>query len=120
MYFAVSLARRLQDPLLEYIKVHPMHMGVGMYQHDIPERILHASLDSVMTECVSFVGVDINSASEFVLRSVLENIVLVVYPLIIDLISLLINDGLVDITSWLSGRAKTATSLSGQDMLYIS
>lgn len=65
---ALSLARRLQDPLLEYIKVHPMHMGVGMYQHDIPERILHASLDSVMTECVSFVGVDINSASEFVLR----------------------------------------------------
>lgn len=65
---SVSLAKRLQDPLLEYIKVHPMHMGVGMYQHDIPERILHASLDSVMTECVSFVGVDINSASEFVLR----------------------------------------------------
>ncbi|KAK3857870.1 hypothetical protein Pcinc_035916 [Petrolisthes cinctipes] len=65
---ALSLAKRLQDPLLEYIKVHPMHMGVGMYQHDIPERILHASLDSVMTECVSFVGVDINSASEFVLR----------------------------------------------------
>ncbi|MPC33458.1 S1 RNA-binding domain-containing protein 1 [Portunus trituberculatus] len=65
---ALSLARRLQDPLLEYIKVHPMHMGVGMYQHDIPERILHASLDSVMTECVSFVGVDINCASEFVLR----------------------------------------------------
>ncbi|KAG7158514.1 S1 RNA-binding domain-containing protein 1-like [Homarus americanus] len=66
---ALSLARRLQDPLLEYIKVHPMHMGVGMYQHDIPERILHASLDSVMTECVSFVGVDINSASEFVFRT---------------------------------------------------
>ncbi|XP_068247368.1 S1 RNA-binding domain-containing protein 1 [Palaemon carinicauda] len=65
---AVSLARRLQDPLLEYIKVHPMHLGVGMYQHDIPERMLHASLDSVMTECVSFVGVDINCASEFALR----------------------------------------------------
>ncbi|KAK7082641.1 Nucleic acid binding [Halocaridina rubra] len=65
---AVSLARRLQDPLLEYIKVHPMHLGVGMYQHDIPERMLHASLDSVMTECVSFVGVDINSASEYALR----------------------------------------------------
>ncbi|CAL4124636.1 unnamed protein product [Meganyctiphanes norvegica] len=65
---AISLARRLQDPLLEYIKVHPMHMGVGMYQHDIPERLLHASLDSVMTECVSFVGIDINVASEFALR----------------------------------------------------
>lgn len=52
-----------------------MHMGVGMYQHDIPERILHASLDSVMTECVSFVGVDINSASEFVLRLVPENFI---------------------------------------------
>lgn len=79
--FTVSLARRLQDPLLEYIKVHPMHMGVGMYQHDIPERILHASLDSVMTECVSFVGVDINSASEFVLRSVPENFMMVLYLL---------------------------------------
>ncbi|XP_076062229.1 S1 RNA-binding domain-containing protein 1 isoform X3 [Oratosquilla oratoria] len=65
---AISLSRRLQDPLLEYVKVHPMHLGVGMYQHDIPERILHSSLDSVMTECVSFVGVDINVASEFVLR----------------------------------------------------
>lgn len=65
---AISLARRLQDPLLEYIKVHPKHLGVGMYQHDISERLLHASLDSVMTECMSFVGIDINVASEFALR----------------------------------------------------
>ncbi|KAL7639440.1 UNVERIFIED_CONTAM: hypothetical protein RMT77_009941 [Armadillidium vulgare] len=65
---AVSLARRLQDPLLEYVKVHPMHLGVGMYQHDIPEKLLHTSLDSVMTECVSFVGLDINVASDIVLR----------------------------------------------------
>ena len=68
--FVVSLARRLQDPLLEYVKVHPMHLGVGMYQHDIPEKLLNSSLESVMTECVSFVGVDINVASEFVLRYV--------------------------------------------------
>ena len=67
---AVSLARRLQDPLLEYVKVPPMHLGVGMYQHDVSSKLLGTSLDLVMMECVSFVGVDLNVASEIVLRKV--------------------------------------------------
>ena len=67
---AVSLARRLQDPLLEYVKVPPMHLGVGMYQHDISKKWLTTSLDSIVMECVSFVGVDLNVASEIVLKRV--------------------------------------------------
>lgn len=67
---AVSLARRLQDPLLEYVKVPPMHLGVGMYQHDVASKLLKTSLDSVVMECVSFVGVDLNVASELILKKV--------------------------------------------------
>jgi len=67
---AVSLARRLQDPLLEYVKVPPMHLGIGMYQHDVNAKLLSSSLDSVVMECVSFVGVDLNVASELVLKKV--------------------------------------------------
>lgn len=67
---AVSLARRLQDPLLEYVKVPPMHLGVGMYQHDVSKKLLSTSLDAVVMECVSFVGVDLNVASEVILKKV--------------------------------------------------
>ena len=65
---AVSLARRLQDPLGELVKVEPKHLGVGMYQHDVPEKQLSSTLDEIVVECVSFVGVDINIASDCLLR----------------------------------------------------
>jgi len=64
----VSIARRLQNPLMELVKIEPQHIGVGMYQHDIAEAKLSTRLDSVLSECVSFVGVEINSASEHILR----------------------------------------------------
>ncbi|XP_064596790.1 S1 RNA-binding domain-containing protein 1-like [Liolophura sinensis] len=67
---AVSIARRLQDPLAELVKIDPKHIGVGMYQHDVSDSLLHKSLDSVVEECVSFVGVDVNSGSECLLRRV--------------------------------------------------
>jgi len=62
------LARRLQDPLGELVKVEPKHLGVGMYQHDVPEKQLNSTLDEVVVECVSFVGVDVNTASRCLLR----------------------------------------------------
>ncbi|CAH1264026.1 SRBD1 [Branchiostoma lanceolatum] len=65
---AVSIARRLQDPLVELVKIEPKNIGVGMYQHDISESMLKAALDGVVEECVSFVGVDINVCSETLLR----------------------------------------------------
>lgn len=64
----VSLARRVQDPLSELVKVEPKHLGVGMYQHDVTEKQLSNTLDEVVSECVSFVGVDVNTASMSVLR----------------------------------------------------
>ena len=67
---AVSIGRRLQDPLSELVKIEPQHLGVGMYQHDLPQTRLNTALDEVVSECVSFVGVDINSCSEFLLRRV--------------------------------------------------
>ncbi|XP_062589033.1 S1 RNA-binding domain-containing protein 1-like [Saccostrea cucullata] len=67
---AVSIARRLLDPLAELVKIDPKHIGVGQYQHDIPESQLKAALDSVVEECVSFVGVDLNTGSEALLRRV--------------------------------------------------
>lgn len=67
---AVSIARRLIDPLSEYVKVEPQHLGVGMYQMDINKKLLAKSLNEVVSECVSFVGVDINTASLSVLRYV--------------------------------------------------
>lgn len=67
---AVSLARRLLDPLAELVKVEPKHLGVGMYQHDLPKRQLEDALDEVVTECVSFVGVDLNTASRCLLRHI--------------------------------------------------
>ncbi|XP_066849907.1 S1 RNA-binding domain-containing protein 1 isoform X5 [Anser cygnoides] len=65
---AVSIARRVQDPLAELVKIEPKHIGVGMYQHDVSQTLLKATLDSVVEECVSFVGVDINICSEILLR----------------------------------------------------
>ncbi|VDQ05898.1 unnamed protein product, partial [Trichobilharzia regenti] len=67
---AVSIARRLQDPLAEMVKLDPKHLGVGMYQHDIPERRLIGALRDVMEECISFVGVDLNAAPLHILSHV--------------------------------------------------
>ncbi|XP_057381322.1 S1 RNA-binding domain-containing protein 1-like [Daphnia carinata] len=67
---AISIARRLQDPLTEYVRISPRHIGVGMYQHDIPVKQLEAALDDIVSECVSFVGVDINTCPEHVLSKV--------------------------------------------------
>ncbi|XP_064489482.1 S1 RNA-binding domain-containing protein 1-like [Ornithodoros turicata] len=67
---AVGIARRLQDPLLEYVKVEAKHLGVGMYQHDISQCTLKNALEGVVVECVSFVGVDVNVCPEAVLRKV--------------------------------------------------
>nr|XP_048272055.1 S1 RNA-binding domain-containing protein 1 isoform X2 [Myodes glareolus]XP_048272056.1 S1 RNA-binding domain-containing protein 1 isoform X2 [Myodes glareolus] len=67
---AVSIARRVQDPLAELVKIEPKHIGVGMYQHDVSQTLLKATLDSIVEECVSFVGVDINICSEILLRHI--------------------------------------------------
>lgn len=68
LFHTVSIARRLNDPLGEFVKVEPKHLGVGMYQHDVNEKLLTESLNEVVSECVSFVGVDINTASAPLLR----------------------------------------------------
>ena len=60
---AVSIARRLQDPLAELVKIDPKSIGVGQYQHDIPEPVLSRALDTVVEDCVNAVGVDVNTAS---------------------------------------------------------
>lgn len=67
---AVSIARRLQDPLAEMVKVEPQHLGVGMYQHDLPPRKLQAEVEEALEECISFVGVDVNTAQKHVLARV--------------------------------------------------
>ena len=60
---AVSIARRLQDPLAELVKIDPKSIGVGQYQHDVSESKLSRSLDAVVEDCVNAVGVDLNTAS---------------------------------------------------------
>jgi len=60
---AVSIARRLQDPLAELVKIDPKSIGVGQYQHDVSETSLSRSLDAVVEDCVNAVGVDVNTAS---------------------------------------------------------
>jgi len=60
---AVSIARRLQDPLAELVKIEPRSIGVGQYQHDVPGGKLSRSLDAVVEDCVNAVGVDVNTAS---------------------------------------------------------
>ena len=67
---AVSIARRLQDPLAELVKIDPKSIGVGQYQHDLPETALARSLDAVVEDCVNAVGVDVNTASAPLLRRV--------------------------------------------------
>ncbi|MCO8271200.1 RNA-binding transcriptional accessory protein [Actinoplanes sp. TRM 88003] len=80
---AVSIARRLQDPLAELVKIDPRSIGVGQYQHDLSESKLSKSLDAVVEDCVNAVGVDVNTASAPLLSRVsgigaglAENIVL--------------------------------------------
>ena len=60
---AVSIARRLQDPLAELVKIDPKAIGIGQYQHDMPEAELSAALSGVVEDCVNTVGVDLNTAS---------------------------------------------------------
>lgn len=60
---AVSIARRLQDPLAELVKIDPKAIGVGQYQHDIPQKELSEALSNVVEDCVNSVGVDLNTAS---------------------------------------------------------
>ncbi len=79
---AVSIARRLQDPLAELVKIDPKAIGVGQYQHDMPPKELDASLDAVIEDAVNSVGVDLNTASAPLLSrvsginsSIAENIV---------------------------------------------
>ena len=67
---AVSIARRLQDPLAELVKIDPKAIGVGQYQHDCPQKGLSAALDGVVEDCVNAVGVDVNTASASLLRRV--------------------------------------------------
>ncbi len=67
---AVSIARRLQDPLAELVKIDPKAIGVGQYQHDMPQVRLSETLDGVVEDCVNAVGVDLNTASPSLLRRV--------------------------------------------------
>lgn len=67
---AISIGRRLLDPLSEMVKIHPANLGVGLYQHDMKAKHLKDSLDAVVESCVNFVGVDVNSASPALLRYV--------------------------------------------------
>jgi protein Tex len=60
---AISIGRRLQDPLAELVKIDPKSIGVGQYQHDVNQSLLKKALDAVVESCVNFVGVDLNSAS---------------------------------------------------------
>jgi len=67
---AVSIARRLQDPLAELVKIDPKAIGVGQYQHDMPQKRLDESLNAVVEDCVNAVGVDLNTASPSLLQRV--------------------------------------------------
>ena len=66
----VSIGRRLQDPLSELVKIEPQNIGVGLYQHDVNPKQLKESLEGVISSCVNFVGVDLNTASVPLLRHV--------------------------------------------------
>ena len=65
---AISIARRLQDPLAELVKIDPKAIGVGQYQHDVNEKKLDESLDFVVSKCVNNVGVNVNTASRSILK----------------------------------------------------
>jgi uncharacterized protein len=66
----ISIGRRLQDPLAELVKIEPQNIGVGLYQHDVNPKQLKESLEGVISSCVNFVGVDLNTASVPLLRHV--------------------------------------------------
>ena len=67
---AVSIARRMQDPLAELVKIDPKAIGVGQYQHDMPQKRLDETLGGVVEDCVNAVGVDVNTASASLLGRV--------------------------------------------------
>jgi uncharacterized protein len=67
---AISIARRLQDPLAELVKIDPKSIGVGQYQHDVDQKLLKKKLEETVETCVNFVGVDVNTASKELLRFV--------------------------------------------------
>jgi uncharacterized protein len=67
---AVSIGRRLMDPLAELVKIEPKSIGVGQYQHDVDQKLLHADLDRVVESCVNTVGVNLNTASKHLLTYV--------------------------------------------------
>ncbi|MEO0852823.1 MAG: Tex-like N-terminal domain-containing protein, partial [Cyanobacteria bacterium J06648_11] len=67
---AISIGRRLQDPLAELVKVDPQSIGVGQYQHDVNRKLLKKQLDETVESCVNFVGVDLNTASKELLSYV--------------------------------------------------
>lgn len=67
---AISIGRRLQDPLAELVKIEPKHIGVGQYQHDLNQTKLNQALEGVVEDCVNTVGVDLNTASASLLRYV--------------------------------------------------
>ena len=67
---AISIARRLQDPLAELVKIEPRSIGVGQYQHDVTHAALQRALDAVVEDCVNGVGVDLNTASRHLLGHV--------------------------------------------------
>jgi uncharacterized protein len=67
---AISIGRRLQDPLAELVKIDPKSIGVGQYQHDVDQRLLRKKLEETVESCVNFVGVDVNTASKELLSFV--------------------------------------------------
>jgi protein Tex len=67
---AISIGRRLQDPLAELVKIDPKSIGVGQYQHDVDQKLLRKKLDDTVESCVNFVGVDLNTASKELLAFV--------------------------------------------------
>lgn len=67
---AISIARRLQDPLAELVKIDPKSIGVGQYQHDVDQKLLKKKLEETVESCVNYVGVDVNTASKELLKAV--------------------------------------------------
>ncbi len=67
---AISIGRRLQDPLAELVKIDPKSIGVGQYQHDVDQRLLKKKLEETVESCVNHVGVDVNTASKELLSYV--------------------------------------------------
>src|SRR5512136_1191763 len=67
---AISIGRRLQDPLAELVKIDPKSIGVGQYQHDVDQKMLKEKLDDTVESCVNYVGVDLNLASKELLSFV--------------------------------------------------